>query len=82
MMVLFRLQVRLVAKELSRKKGIDYFDTYKLRTKKRLAFDKWSFLVSFVLDKKHLSPEGASTIKALAKQVNLDNSVSNSTGNK
>lgn len=52
---------------------INYFNQFKLRTKKQLAFDKWVFIYNCVLNKEHKSPEGIEKIKVLSKFVNQDN---------
>ena len=38
--------------------AIVYFNQFKLRTKKQLAFDKWVFIYNCVLNKEHKSSEG------------------------
>ena len=52
---------------------IEYFNMFKLRTKKRLAFDKWMDIYNYVLNKEHKSPEGIDKIKVLSKLINIDN---------
>lgn len=52
---------------------IIYFNQFKLRTKKQLAFGKWVSIYNCVLNKEHKSPEGIEKIKVLSKLVNEDN---------
>lgn len=52
---------------------INYFNQFKLRTKKQLAFDKWIVIYNCVLNKEHKSPEGIEKIKVLSKLINKDN---------
>jgi len=52
---------------------INYFNKFRLRTKKRLAFDKWRIIYNSVLNKEQKSPEGLDKIKLLSKLVNKDN---------
>lgn len=52
---------------------INYFNQFKLRTKKQLAFNKWIVIYNCVLNKEHKSPEGIEKIKVLSKLINMDN---------
>ena len=52
---------------------VSYFNQFRLRTKKRLAFDKWMVIYNSVLNKEHKSSEGIEKIKLLSKLVNKDN---------
>ena len=52
---------------------INYFNQFKLRTKKQWAFNKWIVIYNCVLNKEHKSPEGIEKIKVLSKLINKDN---------
>ena len=52
---------------------INYFNQFKLRTKKQLAFNKWLVIYNCILNKEHKSPEGIEKIKVLSKLINKDN---------
>lgn len=52
---------------------INYFNQFRLRTKKQWAFDKWIVIYNCVLNKEHKSPEGIEKIKVLSKLINKDN---------
>jgi hypothetical protein len=48
----------------------NYFSKYKLKTKKRLAFQKWCEIHDMVLNKNHLTFDGLNKIALLTKQIN------------
>jgi Proton-conducting membrane transporter/NADH-Ubiquinone oxidoreductase (complex I), chain 5 N-terminus/LAGLIDADG endonuclease len=48
----------------------NYFSKYKLKTKKYLAYKKWSQIHDMVLNKKHLTLIGLSEINSLVKKIN------------
>lgn len=52
---------------------INYFNQFKLRTKKQWAFNKWLVIYNCILNKEHKSPEGIEKIKVLSKLINKDN---------
>lgn len=52
---------------------VNYFNQFKLRTKKQWAFNKWIVIYNCVLNKEHKSPEGIEKIKVLSKLINKDN---------
>lgn len=52
---------------------INYFNQFRLRTKKQWAFDKWIVIYNCVLNKEQKSPEGIEKIKVLSKLINKDN---------
>ena len=60
---------------------IAYFKLFPLQTKKALSFEKWLTIHNQVSNKLHLTEEGLSQIRILQKQINLNNSVTNKTGN-
>lgn len=59
---------------------IAYFKLFPLKTKKALSFEKWLIIHHQVSNKLHLTEEGLSQIRALQKQINLNNSITNKTG--
>lgn len=59
---------------------IAYFKLFSLKTKKALSFEKWLIIYNQVSNKLHLTEEGLSQIRALQKQINLNNSITNKTG--
>ena len=59
---------------------IAYFKLFPLKTKKALSFEKWLIIHNQVSNKLHLTEEGLSQIRALQKQINLNNSITNKTG--
>lgn len=60
---------------------IAYFKLFPLQTKKALSFEKWLTIHNQVSNKLHLTEERLSQIRILQKQINLNNSVTNKTGN-
>lgn len=48
----------------------NYFSRYKLKTRKLLAFQKWSKIHDMVLNKKHLTSKGLNRIDLLTKDIN------------
>ena len=52
---------------------INYFNQFKLRTKKQWAFNKWLVIYNCILNKEHKSREGIEKIKVLSKHINKDN---------
>jgi LAGLIDADG endonuclease len=59
---------------------ISYFKVFPLLTKKALSFDKWLMIHNIVSNKLHLSEEGLAKVRALQKQININNSMTNKTG--
>ena len=59
---------------------ISYFKVFPLLTKKGLSFEKWSSIHSLVSNKIHLTEEGLAQVRALQKQININNSMTNKTG--
>lgn len=74
---------------------ISYFEAFPLRTKKAASFNKWLSVHKIVSSprggdspdgdtppgsKLHLTEKGLAQVRALQKQINIDNSFSNKTG--
>ena len=59
---------------------ISYFKVFPLLTKKGLSFEKWSSIHNLVSNKIHLTEEGLALVRALQKQININNSMTNKTG--
>nr|YP_313626.1 LAGLIDADG endonuclease [Epidermophyton floccosum]AAW78232.1 LAGLIDADG endonuclease [Epidermophyton floccosum] len=59
---------------------ITYFKIFPLQTKKAISFEKWLYIHNQVYEKLHLTKEGLVKIRAIQKQINLNNSVLNKTG--
>lgn len=59
---------------------ISYFKVFPLLTKKALSFDKWSIIHDMVSKKLHQTEEGLAQVRAIQKQINLNNSMTNKTG--
>ena len=58
----------------------DYFLTFSLKTKKAESFKHWLEVFTMVLNKKHLFREGLDKIRAIAKIINIKNSLNGKTG--
>ena len=58
----------------------NYFLLFPLKTKKRESFERWLHVLNFVLNKKHLNIEGLEKIRTLAKEININNSLTRKTG--
>lgn len=58
----------------------DYFLAFSLKTKKADSFKHWLDVFTMFLKKEHLVPEGLKIIRAIAKIVNIKNSLNNKTG--
>nr|YP_010160552.1 hypothetical protein K4Y30_mgp16 [Gymnopilus junonius]QRH17738.1 hypothetical protein [Gymnopilus junonius] len=58
----------------------DYFLTFPLKTKKVKSFNYWDIVFTMVLNKEHLVLEGLEKIRAIAKLINLNNSLTDKTG--
>jgi hypothetical protein len=58
----------------------DYFLTFYLKTKKAESFKHWVDVLTMVLNKEHLIPEGLEKIRAIAKVINIKNSLNGKTG--
>ncbi len=58
----------------------DYFLAFSLKTKKAESFKLWLDVFTMVLNKEHLDPEGLVKIRAIAKKINIKNSLNNQTG--
>jgi Cytochrome C and Quinol oxidase polypeptide I/LAGLIDADG endonuclease len=59
---------------------IAYFKLYPLQTQKAISFEKWLTVHNQVSNKLHLTEEGLSQVRTLQKQINLNNSMTNKTG--
>ena len=59
---------------------IAYFKLFPLQTKKAFSFEKWLIIHNQVFNKLHLTDQGLSQIRVIQKQINLNNSVTNKTG--
>ena len=59
---------------------ISYFNRFPLLTKKGLSFEKWFTIHNFVSNKLHLTAQGLTQVRALQKQINVNNSLTNKTG--
>jgi hypothetical protein len=59
---------------------IAYFKLFPLQTKKAFSFEKWLTVHNQVSNKLHLTEEGLSQVRTLQKQINLNNSMTNKTG--
>ena len=59
---------------------ISYFKVFPLFTKKALSFRKWLAIHNLISNKLHLSEDGLIQIRALQKQININNSMTNKTG--
>lgn len=59
---------------------ISYFKVFPLLTKKALSFEKWSTIHNLISNKFHLTEEGLAQVRALQKQININNSMTNKTG--
>ena len=64
----------------SMKDVISYFKVFPLLTKKALSFDKWLTIHNLVINKLHLTEEGLAQVRALQKQININNSMTIKTG--
>jgi len=58
----------------------DYFLAFPLKTKKAESFKYWLEVFTMILNKEHLVPEGLVNIRAIAKIINIKNSLNNKTG--
>lgn len=61
---------------------ISYFKEFPLLTKKGQSFDKWLNIHNIVSNKLHLTEEGLAQVRALQKEINIDNAMSKKTGSK
>lgn len=59
---------------------ISYFEVFPLKTKKALSFEKWLGIHNIVSNKLHLSEKGLAQVRALQKEININNSMTNKTG--
>jgi hypothetical protein len=57
-----------------------YFKIFPLFTKKALSFYKWSAIHKIVFNKLHLTEEGLDRVRALQKQININNGMTKKTG--
>jgi len=57
-----------------------YFKIFPLFTKKALSFYKWSAIHNIVFNKLHLTEEGLDRVRALQKQININNGMTKKTG--
>jgi hypothetical protein len=58
----------------------DYFLAFPLKTKKADSFKHWVEIFTMILNKEHLVTEGLVKIRAIAKIINIKNSLNNKTG--
>lgn len=58
----------------------DYFVAFSLKTKKIESFKHWLKIFTMLLNKEHLVQEGLVKIRAIAKIINIDNSLIGNTG--
>lgn len=58
----------------------DYFLTFPLKTKKAYSFNYWDKVFIMVLNKEHLVLKGLEKIRAIAKLINLNSSLTAKTG--
>lgn len=61
---------------------IDYLSVYRLKTKKKISFEKWVTVYELVCQKAHLTEEGLTDIRRIKKEINLIISVTGKTGDK
>lgn len=59
---------------------IAYFKLFPLLTKKAQYFDKWLIIHNLVSNKLHLTQEGLTQVRALQKQINMENGITKKTG--
>jgi hypothetical protein len=59
---------------------ISYFNVFPLLTKKGCSIEKWLSIHNLVYNKLHLTEEGLAQVRALQKQININNSMTNKTG--
>ena len=59
---------------------ISYFKVFPLLTKKAHSFEKWLTIHNLVSNKLHLSEEGLAQVRALQKQINVENGMTKKTG--
>ena len=59
---------------------ISYFKEFPLYTKKALSFNKWLSIHDLVINKLHLTEEVLAQVKAIQKQININNSLIIPTG--
>jgi len=59
---------------------ISYFKVFPLLTKKAQSFNKWLAIHNIVSNKLQLSEEGLAQVRALQKQININNSMTIKTG--
>lgn len=58
----------------------DYFLAFSLKTKKNESFKHWLKVFTMLLNKEHLVQEGLDNIRAIAKIININNSLNGKTG--
>lgn len=59
---------------------ISYFEAFPLLTNKGRSFDKWLKIHNIVSNKLHLTEEGLGQVRALQKQININNGMTKKTG--
>ena len=59
---------------------ISYFKEFPLLTKKAQSFDKWLIIHNLVSNKIHLTEEGLAQVRALQKEININNVKTKKTG--
>lgn len=59
---------------------ISYFKLFPLFTNKARSFDKWLTIHNIVSNKLHLTEEGLGQVRALQKQININNGMTKKTG--
>ena len=59
---------------------ISYFEVFPLLTKKGHSFDKWLTIHNIVSNKLHLTEKGLGQVRALQKEINIENGITKKTG--
>jgi hypothetical protein len=59
---------------------ISYFKIFPLLTKKASSFDKWLTIHKIVSNKLHLPKEGLDQVRALQKQININEGMTKKIG--
>ena len=52
----------------------DYFDTFSLKTNKKISYTNWLKVYKMILNKEHLTSQGLDTIGSIKKTINITNS--------
>ena len=59
---------------------IFYFKAFPLLTKKAQSFEKWLRIETIVSNKLHLTEQGLGQVRALQKQININEAMTKKTG--